>query len=212
MNDHATPPAGRDDLRLANLRIRIFGAVGGDPAKAQAVWEIVGPELEDAAPSDLPGSPSEPAPVRWNVCPDCSGRHPGGAACPHAPDEPAPSDLPGSPTAGSTADLRDRIAEALYRWTLDQAGGSNPRLLGRDEKILRENSLARADAVMAVVAPRLHTALCADIEADRDHWQQTAERMRTALEEIKLRTIQRDLHRLATTALDPLAKEESDRA
>ncbi|WP_329521191.1 hypothetical protein [Spirillospora sp. NBC_01491] len=48
-------------------------------------------------------------------------------------------------------DLRDRIADALYRWTVEQAAGGPNRLLRRDERILQENSLARADAVTPVV-------------------------------------------------------------
>lgn len=51
------------------------------------------------------------------------------------------------------SDLRDRIAEALYQWTLAAAGGR--RLIPPDETALRENSLARADAVLAVVEPEI---------------------------------------------------------
>ncbi|WP_329520526.1 hypothetical protein [Spirillospora sp. NBC_01491] len=51
---------------------------------------------------------------------------------------------------GRTA-LRDRIAEALYQWTVKQAAGGPFRLLPRDERVLRENSLARADAVTPIV-------------------------------------------------------------
>jgi len=47
--------------------------------------------------------------------------------------------------------LRDQIAEALYRHTMDHAAGGPARLLTRDETVLWENSLARADAVMHVV-------------------------------------------------------------
>jgi chromosome segregation ATPase len=47
--------------------------------------------------------------------------------------------------------LRDRIAEALYRWTTEQTAGGPARLLTRDETVLWENSLARADAVLPVV-------------------------------------------------------------
>lgn len=49
--------------------------------------------------------------------------------------------------------LRDRIAEALYQWTLAAAGGR--RLIPPDEAALRENSRARADAVMKVVGPEI---------------------------------------------------------
>ncbi|GAA4226002.1 hypothetical protein GCM10022254_09470 [Actinomadura meridiana] len=48
-------------------------------------------------------------------------------------------------------DLRERLAEALYRWTMDQAAGGPARLLTREETVLWENSLARADAVLPVV-------------------------------------------------------------
>jgi septal ring factor EnvC (AmiA/AmiB activator) len=52
-----------------------------------------------------------------------------------------------------TTALRDRIAEALYQWTLKAAGGR--AILSRHEDDLRENSRARADAVMEVLRPEL---------------------------------------------------------
>jgi hypothetical protein len=63
---------------------------------------------------------------------------------------------------GRTA-LRDQIAEALYRHTMDAAAGGPARLLTRDETVLWENSLARADAVLHVVEAETET-LRVDVE------------------------------------------------
>jgi hypothetical protein len=52
-----------------------------------------------------------------------------------------------------TGDLRDRVAKALTEWTLTVAGGRpDAFLLPRDRAALDANSLARADAVLAVVS------------------------------------------------------------
>jgi hypothetical protein len=59
------------------------------------------------------------------------------------------------PAEGDTA-LRDQIAEALYRWTLKAAGGR--AILPPHEEALRENSRARADAVLPVFAAMLRDA------------------------------------------------------
>lgn len=50
--------------------------------------------------------------------------------------------------------LRDQIAEALSAWVLKAAGGKPP-IMQPDADALRENSLARAGAIMAVVQTEL---------------------------------------------------------
>ena len=68
-----------------------------------------------------------------------------------------------SDSTAPDAALRDQIAEAIYQWTLDQAtsGGTRPPHLDPHVKEnLRLNSLARADAVMPVVAAALTAARC----------------------------------------------------
>lgn len=60
-----------------------------------------------------------------------------------------------TPDRTPTGDLHERLAEALYRWTTEQAAGGPARLLTRDETVLWENSLARADAVMHVIEPEI---------------------------------------------------------
>ena len=76
--------------------------------------------------------------------------------------------------------LRDQIAEALYQWTTKQAAGGPARLLTRDETVLWENSLARADAVLPVVAAALTT--------ERDDARKRAEQAEAAVQRV------RDLH------------------
>ncbi|HEX5568537.1 MAG TPA: hypothetical protein VFY14_16705, partial [Streptomyces sp.] len=48
-----------------------------------------------------------------------------------------------TPEPADRPPLRDQIAEALYRHTMDHAAGGPARLLTRDETVLWENSLAR---------------------------------------------------------------------
>lgn len=70
--------------------------------------------------------------------------------------------------------LRDQIAEALTRWTLEVVRGV-PDVTAADVAKFNfaENSLARADAVMAVVQPVLD-AKDAEIERLTDYyWKQT---------------------------------------
>lgn len=117
------PPDSPEDQWLAAARRR-----SGEQADAvlAAVWPHLVEESEDAAP------------VRWNVCPDCSGRHPGGAACPDVPDAPAPGDLPGSPTAGSDdiwtvaveipASLPDAAKDSLFTAVADAAHDWEPKV------------------------------------------------------------------------------------
>lgn len=64
-----------------------------------------------------------------------------------APDQPEAS------RRREASDLRDRIAEALYQWTLKAAAARV--LFPPHEDALRENSLARADAVLGVVQPEI---------------------------------------------------------
>ena len=66
------------------------------------------------------------------------------------PEQPTPEPTP-------TGDMRERLAEALYRRTTEQAAGGPARLLTRDETVLWENSLARADAVMHVIEAEILT-------------------------------------------------------
>lgn len=54
-----------------------------------------------------------------------------------------------------TDDLRARITEALIEWTRTAARTPGAVLMPDDEARIRDNSLARADAVMAVVRPKL---------------------------------------------------------
>lgn len=53
-----TPPDDiTEGMNIANLRIKLFAAVGGDPPTAQAVWDVVSPALERyrKAVDDAPG-------------------------------------------------------------------------------------------------------------------------------------------------------------
>lgn len=92
-------------------------------------------------------------------------------------------DCPSCGHAGS-GDLRDRIAEALYQWTLAVAGGR--RLIPPDEAILRENSQARADAVLPVVQAELDAAceeideLATELANERTEHQATIQRAEQA--------------------------------
>ncbi|WP_242892556.1 hypothetical protein [Actinomadura litoris] len=148
--------------------------------------------------------------VRWNVCPDCDERHERGAACYGAlPDVEVviTADTSGFENAvkdAYLAHLRGQIAEALYQWTVAQAAASPFRLLARDERALRENSLARADAILPVVEDAL-----AAVRASRDRAHQAA----VAFERRAIEADKRAEHAEAKVAalMDERGAEQIDR-
>lgn len=83
---------------------------------------------------------------------------------PTAPAQPATDATGDTETTGSAGGgtddlnaLRERIADALTQWAHTTAGGRPGMLLPHHEAIIRENSLARADAVVDVIRPVLES-------------------------------------------------------
>ena len=113
-------------------------------------------------------------------------------------------------TADRPPPLRDQIAEALYRHTMHHAAGGPARLLTRDETVLWENSLARADAVLPVVEAETAALRQRAEEADdRADWRPAYDRLAHALTEALTRA--ETAERQREQALDQIADERRGR-
>jgi diadenosine tetraphosphate (Ap4A) HIT family hydrolase len=174
-------------------------------------------------------------PVRWNVCPDCFDRHPGGAACHPELEEttvPRPKDTPthgvhvipeqvpegivppstSMHTPEPTGDLRERLAEAL-RICLAQAP-QRPTLDGPPGRTeYRIGMLELADAVLPIIKAEI-TALRerterAENRAEAAGYEATSARLDLREAERDLAEAREELRRLRQAGSPPGAYTSS---
>jgi hypothetical protein len=93
--------------------------------------------------------------------------------------------------------LRDRVAEALYQWALHHTTGGRAVLVGDSDLVLRENSRARADAVMAALAaPALPSQLLERARHDVARLESHGDTAEAAtMRELADRLVEADAHR-----------------